>query len=468
MSYSPNQTTPTYEAGYAHSEPLEPEYNNGTGNSNNATAYQYETYAMCNRCYTQQDCPHRHTTYQQQHGLNTGGHHGMMMLAPTIVTGYPRHDPPLSSVGVALSNNGYNNVNRSQQGGSQQPVSSPWYNNGVNNEVVRVSNMAVNTHTAEIQQQQQQQQQQNLPYFSQYTGLGLDTMTMAASEEDLFPHGLPDLQRSATVAPSALERYRADDHTTTTLLQAEQPPANQSQRHTTTTTTTPSLATPASSASSASSPFVSSSSTPFGPMMLRTQKPKPPQITSEATYHRALYGHGPETPGDPSCDRAVANRQVLPTIAAQHGHPVWPLDTKAKKNTYLLEGKKRGLSYRKIKEFGEISDAESTLRGRYRMLTKTADERVRRPVWEEKDLQLLHQGVKLHTDGRQRRRRESSRRTSIASMSGYSSEDRNAGTEPRISWKGVAEYITQNGGSYKFGYATCKRKWEELNSPDDS
>jgi hypothetical protein len=65
---------------------------------------------------------------------------------------------------------------------------------------------------------------------------------------------------------------------------------------------------------------------------------------------------------------------------------VWPLDTKAKKNTYLLEAKRRGVSYRDIKEYGEISDAESTLRGRYRMLTKSAEERVRRPVWEARDV----------------------------------------------------------------------------------
>jgi hypothetical protein len=377
---------PTYEAGYAHSEPFEPEYNNSNGNSNSATAYQYETYAMCNRCYTQQDCPHRHTTYQQQHGLNTGGYHGMMMMTPAMVTGYPRHDPPLSSVGVAFSNNRYNNVNRSQQDGSQQPVSSSgWYNNGVNNGVNKFANVASSMCTADIQQQQQQQQ--NLPYFGHYTGLGLGTMTIAPPEEEVYPHGLPDLlQRSATVAPSALERYPADDHTTNPL-QAEQSSANQSQRH---TTTTSSLATPSSSSCTSSSSFVSScsSSSSSGPLMLCTQKPKP-QITSEATYHRALYGYGPNIPGDPSSDRAIANMQILPTIAAQHGHPVWPLDTKAKKNTYLLEAKKRGLSYREIKEFGEISDAESTLRGRYRMLTKTADERVRRPIWEEKDVRDL-------------------------------------------------------------------------------
>ena len=29
-------------------------------------------------------------------------------------------------------------------------------------------------------------------------------------------------------------------------------------------------------------------------------------------------------------------------------------------------------------------------------------------------------------------------------------------------WKEVAEYIVRNGGSYHFGNATCKKKWDEV------
>jgi hypothetical protein len=32
----------------------------------------------------------------------------------------------------------------------------------------------------------------------------------------------------------------------------------------------------------------------------------------------------------------------------------------------------------------------------------------------------------------------------------------------KIPWKQVAEYIARNGGSYQFGYATCRKKWDEL------
>lgn len=34
--------------------------------------------------------------------------------------------------------------------------------------------------------------------------------------------------------------------------------------------------------------------------------------------------------------------------------------------------------------------------------------------------------------------------------------------EPKAMWKRVADYIAKNGGSYQFGNATCKKKWETL------
>lgn len=32
----------------------------------------------------------------------------------------------------------------------------------------------------------------------------------------------------------------------------------------------------------------------------------------------------------------------------------------------------------------------------------------------------------------------------------------------KIPWKRVAEYIKNNGGSYHFGNATCRKKYDEL------
>jgi hypothetical protein len=52
----------------------------------------------------------------------------------------------------------------------------------------------------------------------------------------------------------------------------------------------------------------------------------------------------------------------------------------------LLNGKKKGLTYKEIRRSMYIKCAESTLRGRYRSLTKARQERVRKPIWRSKDV----------------------------------------------------------------------------------
>jgi hypothetical protein len=52
----------------------------------------------------------------------------------------------------------------------------------------------------------------------------------------------------------------------------------------------------------------------------------------------------------------------------------------------LLEGKKEGLTYKEIRKKMHTKCAESTLRGRYRSLTKARKDRVRKPVWREIDV----------------------------------------------------------------------------------
>jgi hypothetical protein len=52
----------------------------------------------------------------------------------------------------------------------------------------------------------------------------------------------------------------------------------------------------------------------------------------------------------------------------------------------LLEGKREGLTYKEIRKKMYTKCAESTLRGRYRSLTKARQDRVRKPVWQKKDV----------------------------------------------------------------------------------
>ncbi|OCK92355.1 uncharacterized protein K441DRAFT_614568, partial [Cenococcum geophilum 1.58] len=50
------------------------------------------------------------------------------------------------------------------------------------------------------------------------------------------------------------------------------------------------------------------------------------------------------------------------------------------------------MSYKEIRQKGGLQAAESTLRGRFRALTKARKDRVRKPVWTERD---VSSGIKL-------------------------------------------------------------------------
>jgi hypothetical protein len=56
------------------------------------------------------------------------------------------------------------------------------------------------------------------------------------------------------------------------------------------------------------------------------------------------------------------------------------------KDKFLLDSKREGKSYKQIRIEGGFTEAESTLRGRHRTLTKKPEERVRKPEWECNDV----------------------------------------------------------------------------------
>ncbi|KAI0118699.1 hypothetical protein GGR51DRAFT_570492 [Nemania sp. FL0031] len=105
------------------------------------------------------------------------------------------------------------------------------------------------------------------------------------------------------------------------------------------------------------------------------------------------------------------------------------------KNRFLVESKLAGMTYREIRRKGGFTEAESTLRGRFRTLTKNKEQRVRKPEWQDKDIRLLKRAVRKLTKG---------------------------DSSARVPWKQVAAYIYEHDGSYHFGNATCRKKWDEL------
>ncbi|KAE8349376.1 hypothetical protein BDV28DRAFT_160540 [Aspergillus coremiiformis] len=120
------------------------------------------------------------------------------------------------------------------------------------------------------------------------------------------------------------------------------------------------------------------------------------------------------------------------------------------RDAFLVECKRQGLSYKDIKRIGGFKEAESTLRGRFRTLTKSKEQRVRKPQWQEKDISLLCEAVNVCMEDDKQ------------SRSAYTSSCRPTVQPPKVSWKRVAQYIWAHGGSYHFGNATCKKKWCDI------
>ena len=84
----------------------------------------------------------------------------------------------------------------------------------------------------------------------------------------------------------------------------------------------------------------------------------------------------------------------LQTLYKDQDHPSIQRPSSAsrrrKSDQFLVDSKLAGMSYRDIRAMGHFKEAESTLRGRFRTLTKCKEHRVRKPQWQEKDVSLSH------------------------------------------------------------------------------
>ena len=119
--------------------------------------------------------------------------------------------------------------------------------------------------------------------------------------------------------------------------------------------------------------------------------------------------------------------------------------TRQDNNELLVKLRDQGVSYKEIKKRLNCPEAESTLRGRHRTLTKDKSQRVRKPVWTEGDIRILINCV-----------------TSLILSPHNMGEIKGTGCKISARWKHISEQIIRMGGSYKFGPGTCKKKYKEL------
>jgi hypothetical protein len=142
---------------------------------------------------------------------------------------------------------------------------------------------------------------------------------------------------------------------------------------------------------------------------------------------------------------------TLPTTQAQHHRDA--------KDDFLVRSKLAGMSYKDIRRHGNFVEAESTLRGRFRTLTKHKAARVRKPEWTDNDVCTHSSSLRALLISIQVRLLKKA----VRKLSNGSDMSKN-----KVPWKLVAEYIANNGGSYHFGNATCRKRWDDLSAKQRS
>ncbi|KAG4442637.1 hypothetical protein IFR05_001893 [Cadophora sp. M221] len=145
-----------------------------------------------------------------------------------------------------------------------------------------------------------------------------------------------------------------------------------------------------------------------------------------------------------SVDDSVTPQRIKPKPIEQPPSPqsfaaAQAMRERTAQDEFLVKSKQAGMSYKDIRRIGNFAEAESTLRGRFRTLTKHKTQRVRKPEWEDNDIRLLKKAVAKFTQNSNK-------------------------SHAKIPWKKVATYIDSHGGSYHFGYATCRKRWDDLES----
>ncbi|KAH8745818.1 hypothetical protein F5883DRAFT_622873 [Diaporthe sp. PMI_573] len=176
-------------------------------------------------------------------------------------------------------------------------------------------------------------------------------------------------------------------------------------------------------------------------------QPKPQSSSHHSHRHQHAGGSDHSSKGgstrrkaSPSSSKSSTGTSVADPSATAVGASTTRTTSppRSERDDYLVRSKRLGMTYKEIRKQGGFTEAESTLRGRFRTLTKPKEARVRKPEFQEIDDKLLKRGVFKLT------------------------KDVDEITRDNVPWKLVSEYMVGHGGSYHFGYTTVRKRWEYL------
>lgn len=106
---------------------------------------------------------------------------------------------------------------------------------------------------------------------------------------------------------------------------------------------------------------------------------KSPRLVKPASYHPSVPKRIEPKPESQSATQSWAEKpQSAETVQATHNRD--------SRDDFLVKSKLAGIPYKEIRRQGNFTEAESTLRGRFRTLTKHKAARVRKPEWSDNDV----------------------------------------------------------------------------------
>lgn len=111
--------------------------------------------------------------------------------------------------------------------------------------------------------------------------------------------------------------------------------------------------------------------------------PRPTRLTSTTSFENMARGAMDTTP-EPS--EVTEDEEESEPELDINDQAVSEANHRLQRDRFLLQMRSQGLSYKEIKRRGRFREAESTLRGRVRVLTKKKEDRVRKPEWTINDV----------------------------------------------------------------------------------
>jgi hypothetical protein len=189
------------------------------------------------------------------------------------------------------------------------------------------------------------------------------------------------------------------------------------------------------------------------------RRSSPVPTSNPSTKHSSSWRAGAAAPRPKKIEPKYVSPEPEPlwTTLAQSSTTAQAMHHRDAKDDFLIRSKLAGMSYKEIRREGKFSEAESTLRGRFRTLTKHKAARVRKPEWDDNDVSQVCSTTVMQLTFRQIRLLKKAVRKLTHG------DPKNC----KVPWKQVAEYIANNGGSYHFGNATCRKRWDELQARSD-